>query len=397
MPSRVLSILVPWLLLRVVLSVVVLVASDNRPNTDIEKHLAGWPPSLPLAEWAGRAIFAPWQRWDVEHYLVIAERGYQRGDGTAQFHPLYPWLGRAVGFLLGGNMLGGLLVVSSVCGLLFLLAFRRLAEFDLKREDAHRATVLLLHVPVAFILFAPYTEALFLLCSVVLFLMARGGRWWLAGAAGGLAALTRQQGIFLVVPLAWELWEASGRDFGKVVRTWRKTLSLILIPTGLIVWLLYRSVMLGDLTFDLYKPQTWIYGLLISKDATKVVEHQGIAPPWQVLAAALTNPQSTTIIDLVLGAGFVAMLAFGGHFLWRLRPSYFLYASVILLVSFSYFTGSFQPYMGLPRHCLLAFPLFLPLAVWARHPRIEFLLLMLGFLGMSLMTYFYVARILWVP
>jgi hypothetical protein len=70
---------------------------------------------------------------------------------------------------------------------------------------------------------------------------------------------------------------------------------------------------------------------------------------------------------------------------------------VILIVSFSLFTGAFQPYMGLPRHCLLAFPLFLPLAVWAKHPRIEFSLLMLGFCGMSLLAYFYGARILWVP
>jgi len=397
MSRRALSILIPWLMLRVVLSIVVLAASDSRPNTDVEKRVAAWPPSLPLSVWSGRVLLSPWQRWDVEHYLAIVGRGYLPGDGTAQFHPLYPWLGRAAGFLLGGNMLAGLLGISSVCGLLCLIAFRRLAEFDLAPDEAHRAAVLLLHAPLAFILFAPYTEGLFLLCSVMLFLMARNGRWWLAGVAGGLAALTRQQGIFLVVPLAWELWESSGRDFRELARSWRRALSVILIPTGLIVWLLYRTLTLGDLAFDIYKPRTWIYGLLISRDATKVVEEQGLVPPWQALAAALTSPKSTTVIDLILGTGFLLMLVFGGRFLWRLRPSYFLYASVILLVSFSYFTGAFQPYMGLPRHCLLAFPLFLPLAVWAKHPRIEFSLLMLGFCGMSLLTYFYGAQILWVP
>src|SRR6185503_3685122 len=127
------------------LSIVVLAASDNRPNMDIERRVAAWPPSSPLGKWSDRAFLVPWQRWDVEHYLAIAVRGYMRGDGTATFHPLYPLLGRAAGFLLGGSMMAGLLLVSSVCGLLFLVAFRRLAEFDLSPAVANRAAVLLLH------------------------------------------------------------------------------------------------------------------------------------------------------------------------------------------------------------------------------------------------------------
>ena len=72
-------------------------------------------------------------------------------------------------------------------------------------------------------------------------------------------------------------------------------------------------------------------------------------------------------------------------------------ASVILLVSFSYNTGAFQPYMGLPRHCLMAFPLFLPMAVWGKRPRVEALLLVGGFLGMAVLAFSYAAQIFWVP
>ena len=124
-------------------------------------------------------LIEPWLRWDTEYYVKIATRGYRLDDGTAQFHPLFPWAGRGIGYVLGGNMGAGLLVVSSVCGLLFLYAFERLAQLDLPAAIARRASVFLLHAPLAFILFTPYTESMFLLCSVTALLMARRGSWWM--------------------------------------------------------------------------------------------------------------------------------------------------------------------------------------------------------------------------
>src|SRR2546428_473564 len=84
---------------------------------------------------------------------------------------------------------------SVVFGLLVMMGFERLARVDLSQGTSRRAAVYLLHAPLAFVLFAPYTEALFLLSSVIVFLMARRRAWWMAGMAAGLAALTRQQGI----------------------------------------------------------------------------------------------------------------------------------------------------------------------------------------------------------
>lgn len=387
----------PWLMLRVVLSLIAFGASSARPQPNPEGGLQASPVSATQAAWGQRLFLEPWQRWDAPYYEMIAARGYRQGDGTLQFHPLYPLLGRVTGRLMAGNIVAGLLTVSSVSGLLFLLVFSRLAALDLPPDDARRAATLFLHWPVAFILFAPYSEALFLLCSVLLFLMARRGSWWLAGVAGGLAALTRQQGVFLALPLAYELWEWCGRDLSKVLSRWRTALSVLLVPAGLLVWLVYRARTFGDVVLDLYSPQTWIYGLLISTDAKRVVEEQHFVLPWNAVAAALNHPRSTTIFDLVLASLFLAVFVVGGRALWRLRQSYFLYATVILLVSFSLNTGSYQPYMGLPRHCLLAFPIFLPLAIWARRPRMETTFLGIGLLGMAVLTYCYSARILWVP
>lgn len=344
-----------------------------------------------------RVLLEPWRRWDVEYYEYIAERGYRQNDGTLQFHPLYPLLGRVASFLFAGNVTAGLLSVSSASCLLFLLVFVRLSEMDLPQDDSQRAATLFLHGPMAFILFAPYSEGSFLLFSALTFLMARRGSWWMAAAAGGLATLTRQQGIFLVLPLAWELWEWCGRDLSKVLKRWRSVASVLLIPASLLGWLAYRGLTFGDIAFDARNPRSWVYGLLISKDATQVVAEQRFDFPWNTLADALRSLQTSTVFDLVLGAMFVAMFVAGGRALWRIRKSYVLYAGVILLVSFSYNTGALQPYMGLPRHCLLAFPLFLPMAMWARSPRVETVLLGAGFLGMAALTFSYAAKIFWVP
>ena len=394
---RLFSILVPWLMLRIVLSLIVLGASSARPNTDLEKSVKAWPVSTPHDAWLKRVVLEPWRRWDTEYYEYIAERGYRRDDGTLQFHPLYPLLGRGASFLFAGNVTAGLLAVSSVSCVLFLLVFVRLAELDLPQDDSQRAATLLLHAPMAVILFAPYSEGLFLLFSALTFLMARRGSWWMAAAAGGLATLTRQQGIFLVLPLAWELWEWCGRDLAKVLRRWSSVASVLLIPASLLGWLGYRGLMFGDIVFDAHNPRTWVYGLLISKDATQVVAEQRFDFPWNALADALRSSGTSTVLDLVLGAMFVAMFVAGGRRLWRIRKSYVVYAAVILLVSFSYNTGAFLPYMGLPRHCLLAFPLFLPMAIWARKPGVETALLGVGFLGMAVLAFSYAAKIFWVP
>jgi Gpi18-like mannosyltransferase len=56
---------------------------------------------------------------------------------------------------------------------------------------------------------------------------------------GRLATLTRQQGIFLLIPVV-ELWEESDRKVKRIAGKWRNWLALILIPTGYILWIVSR-------------------------------------------------------------------------------------------------------------------------------------------------------------
>jgi hypothetical protein len=385
-----------WLMLRLLTCAWVALVAPLRPLTERERAIAPWPPSAPLGAWLERALLAPWERRDAVYYVNIVGRGYRLDDGTVSFHPLLAWLATPLAWLSSSPLLALLLVVS-VASALLLLVFERLARLDLGAQDARTSTLLLAFSPLAFILFAPYTESLCLLFGVLCLLWARRRSWWLAGLAGGLAALTRQQGVFLALPLAWELWEAADRRWRNALGAWRNWLALGMVPAGLLVWLIYRAVALNDLRADFSNPQALIFSWLISSSTTQVVPVQQFLWPWQALWLALTKfwsmPEYSLLIDLVLGAAFVVLLALA----WRhMRISYRIYAVTIVLVSFSYHTGMLYPYIALPRHLLLAFPVFIGLGPRFRGPLLRFTILVLGLLAMLFLLLQYVIEG-WVP
>ncbi len=385
-----------WLMLRVLTGLWAAFIAPLHPQTQRERAIAAWPPSAPLGAWLERLLLAPWERRDTVYYINIVARGYRADDGTAQFHPLLAWLATPLTYL-GASPLLALLLVSSLSSALLLLVFARLARLDLDDDDARTSTLLLICSPLAFVLLAPYTEGLFLLWAALCLYWARMERWWLAGLAGALATLTRQQGVFLAVPLAWELWEAAGRRWRNVLPAWRDWLALGLIPAGLLLWLIYRAVALQDLHVDFDNPQALIYSLLVSPSASKVVPVQALLWPWQALGLALEKlwraPEYDLVIDLVLAAGFLALLGLA----WpRLRASYRLYVLAIVLVSFGYYTGPLYPYMGLPRHLLLALPVFIGLGPVLRQRVPRLCMMTFGLLGMLFLLLQYVIEG-WVP
>lgn len=337
-----------WLRLRVFTLLWVVVVSVYRPMTQREQAIPAWPPSEPLLGWIERVVLAPWQRWDVKYFMSIVESGYRLDNGTAQWHPLYPWLSKPFALLTGTPLLG-LLAVSSLAGLGFFLVYRRLASLDLSPDEAVFSEKLARLFPVSFILFAPYSEALFLLCAAWCLLEARNGRWIQAGVAGALATLTRQQGLFLLLPLAWELWAARAR--------WRQWACAAMIPGAMALWIVFRAFALADVHPDLSSVNAFVYSVVISPSSAAVVQQQAFLPPWKALTLAVAAGWSVpNIVDAILAGLFMILVVLA----WpRMRASYRLYVVTITVVSFALYTGPKFPYMGLPRHLLLAFPTFI--------------------------------------
>lgn len=369
----------------------ILIRKVHADFSPLELIIPVWPPSTPILAWLDRVLVQPWSRWDAKYYIWGTSRGFSIEDGSASFHPLLPLLAKPI-FYFTGSPLFALLVVSTVAALALYFCFYRLARLELENDEvAWRATLLFIIFPVSYVFYAPYTESTFLLFAVLLFYFARQRRWVLAALCGALATLTRQQGLFLIVPLVMELW--STRE--------RKPLayaSVLLIPIAYGGWVLYRTFALADSYPDFSSVQGLIYSTLISRSAHQVVAEQSFLFPLHALYLAFVKLWQAhnvpTITDLLLGAIVILLTVLS----WRnLRNSYRIYVLIILIVSFGYHTGMevSSPYMGLPRHLLLAFPVFIGVA-----PRVtpyamnKFFKLGLG--GLLLLTFFHCLRA-WVP
>lgn len=330
--------------------------------------------------WAGKSLRVlltePWYRYDTFYYLRIVSAGYQAGDVTSGFHPLYPWLSTLAAAVVR-SPLAGLMLVSTIAGFCLTIVLYRLARFDLDHDKAWTATALLLCWPATIAIFVPYTEALYLLLSVSCFLAARKRQFLLAGLIGGLAALTRQHGILLTLPIAWEFWEASDRKLKTLVRNWKAWVAPALVPLGYGVWIVYRAVAISDVRPDFSSPQRFIYSVMVSPTAYQIFSDQQFLPPWQAMWKALVMYWRGGLHFSAYGDAFLAgtfLIAF--VFSWRfLRPSYKIYSVAVVLIALSLHTGvSINPYISLPRHLLPAFPVFIGIAAAYRFKRLWFIL-----------------------
>jgi Gpi18-like mannosyltransferase len=345
-----------WLGLRIFTLILASLAALLRPLSEREKHIPVLPPSAPYFTWLERVVVAPWERWDAIYFAKVVHQGYRADDGTAQFHPLLPMLAKP---FFWSPMLG-LMLVSSIASLLFVIVYFRLASLDI--ANAETSTKLMLSFPASFILFAPYTESLWLLFAALSFWYARKDKWWASGLAGAMATLARQQGIILIVPLAYELWTRRAGRFN-----WRSWAALGLIPLTLAGWIAYRGMLLSDVHPDFTSFNSLLYTTILAPSATRVVQEQAMLLPWDALWKAITIteqlPTRGNILNLTLGSVMVVLAALA----WRhMRPSYRILTVILYVIAFALYTGPEIPYMGLPRHLLLAFPVFIGAA-----PRLE--------------------------
>jgi len=193
----------------------------------------GWfsqaiPPTatMPTRGWqfSPHRLLDIWGRWDTGWYISIIQDGYgavvnQYGQSSTAFFPAYPYLVKLIHHLLvppglrttGTILFVGLLVSNAAfLGALTLLHSLIRSRWS-DRATARTAALFLCVFPTSFVLSAFYTEALYLFLSVAAFYCAEKGRWGWAGAAGGLLAVTRAQGVLIVIPLAISYWQKRRR------------------------------------------------------------------------------------------------------------------------------------------------------------------------------------------
>ena len=385
------QIFLVWLIVRILTSLSAILASPLRKLTDLERIIPIWPPSTPISTWLARLFMAPFERWDVKWYIKIVTQGYTQLNGTTQFHPLFPSIAATV-HKLGISPLASLMLVSSISSIALFYAFHRLARLDLNsKEDTLFALLAFSLSPTAFILFSPYPEGLFLLWAVICLYYARHQNWWLASIAGALAVLTRQQGLFLILPILWEYWESNQRSWHESLNNWKDWLSFFMLPLAMLSWIGYRALALNDLRPNFSSINSFIYSVLVSPTADQVVPDQVFLPPWQTIWFALEKlivaPDVDLITNLVGGLLFVLFFVL----VWPyLRISYRIYSLAIILVSFSYYTGSIHPTMGLLRHLMLAIPVYIGVPFLIRKTGMRLAFTLISAAGMLFLLTLYV-------
>lgn len=328
-------------------------------------------------------LLGVWQRFDSIWYTKIAMQGYAPGDGTTVFFPLYPLLMRLAGKVFFGNYLLGGIIVSNATYFLALIYLYKLSQLELDPQVATRTVVYLSVFPTAFFLLGVYTESPFLFFAVSAFYYARKRHWLVAGIMGLFAALTKQLGLLLLLPLLYEYLAERGFAL-RAVR--RDVLSLSLIPIGTLAFLLFRHFYLGEpFLVETYRGQwgvnaSWPWSNIA--DSLIVIFNPGKFPPL--------NPEDTPLRRIFYNSFDLACV---GLFLFlavaalrRLRLGYGLYMiSVLFVVLMQNFRPPY-PIAALPRYVLVLFPGFMVLGAMVKSKALHWAIVYFSTMLLSLFT-----------
>jgi hypothetical protein len=325
-------------------------------------------------------LLAVWGRWDAVHYVEISQRGYYGTDMA--FFPLYPTLIHLLTIFIGNALVAGLLIANAALffGLLFCY---KLVEHMYNRSVAQRTIFYISIFPTAVFFSAAYTESLFFALTVASFYYIREHRWLVAGVLGGLAALTRVEGVLLFVPYLMEAYAMHRmlRDRDERPFLLRACLGAAIIPCGLLIYMVTLWVLRGDPLYFSHVQAHW---------------DRHLAPPWQSLwhsvkIIAKGHPATsvaTQSIELSFTLLMLGVLAAGFK---KLPLSLWTYMALSVIVPMS--TSSL---MSMPRFALVLFPMFIVFALWGEKQNVNsaivaFSLPLLGLFTVLFANWYWVA------
>jgi hypothetical protein len=299
-----------------------------------------------------------WYRWDAGFYTSIATYGYKwinenQADADMAFLPVYPTAIHLVsGMTVNGcalspylstcATLGGLLVSNAaLLAALFLLFDLALCRYG--KAVAWRAALLLLVSPISIFLSGAYTEATFLLLSLLTFWLLERDRFGLAVLVACVACLTRSVGVALFLPLLWVAWR--GRT---TVRPYRLILAF-LPPLVFGAYILLAGLSVGD-PLAYFK----MYALVWNRTAGTPIHAFTVYFSGQPVALIGWDLSWS---DLILTLLFLALAVI---LLREQTRTWGLFALAALLIPIA--SGTL---IGMPRFGAVIFPFTILLAKWA--------------------------------
>ena len=323
--------------------------------------------------------------YDGQLYLELAHSGYtgvppaDPGQRIYAFFPFFPFSMRVTSLFFGGNLFFAGIILNFLFSFLAFFYLYKLVLLDYKKEIALKSVYYFVIFPAAIFFMALYSEALFFFLSVAAFYYCRKHAWWIAGIFGYLAALTRSQGILLLLPFLIEYFlYIKNQHFSSFSTVIKKTkgnfMSFFLIPLGLITFLWYAKQTTGNFFLPIEMQQTW-----------------GRASPsllnvWNTLYLNVTHFFSLPIhsfrssqLDVAVGMIFIVSLFL---MIKRLRWSYIVYAALCV-----FFPLSSASTMSLVRLVSISFPHYILFAQWGNTSKLSHTVItFLSILFLSILT-----------
>lgn len=306
--------------------------------------------------------------WDAQHYLYLSENGYHGGQMSNAFFPLFPLLIHLGTYVFQNSLVAALVIanLASIAGFYLLFKF---VEERYGRATARDTILLYLVFPTALFFTVPYSESLFLLLIASFFLLLFRGRPGWAAVPAALLPLARPEGALVILPFAvWYFIKkpslaAAGEGRLRVPwwgRVWPPPLPLIAPFVGVAAYLAFMKAATGNALEMFSAMQDYVsnhsLGYLLHP-----LELVRLWSEWPLALHGFTN----SIIDRAFFLGFLLLIV---PMVRRVHPALAVYALAIGLLNV--LSGTFMSYT---RYVLLAFPLFITLALLLRERRVAVL------------------------
>lgn len=324
-------------------------------------------------------LFSMWLPYDSTWFIDIAQKGYGFDLQSTAFFPLWPlliFLASKILFFVDGRIIAFILANLATLGVCLMLY--KLVKEEYSKEIAQRSVKYLLFFPMSLFLATAYSEPLFLLLILASFYFAKKKKWLAAGFFGLCAATTRLVGFLVFIPLLIEL---IGSKYQDKVAKYKNILLLLLVPAGLVLYMLYLKTTLGDGLAFLHAYHNNDWGRSIGFGAFhQLYDHLKIIFSFSVFE--YSGKFVTAFIEAGVFLLFLLILLINYK---RISLSYFVYGTMVICLPL--FSGTL---ISLNRYALAAFPVFIILAQWGQKKWFDELITIIFLLLLGLFTAMFV-------
>jgi hypothetical protein len=255
-----------------------------------------------------------------------------------------------------------------VCLLAAAVYLRRLVVLEFG-HDPKLVTCSLLALfvfPTSFYFSIYYSESLFILLSLACLYHVRRLEWVYACMAASLLIVTKFAGVIIVVSIVYELVRAVWSGRARI----RTFLSLLIIPAGMVAWMLYLYAKFGEPFAYAYGASNW---------------NRKFSTVWTTLASIHKYP----LFEQIMYAGSIALVVSAVAVMAARRfPFVFILHSVLLLLVYL----SSTVLESIQRYVSMIVPIYLALGLVMRQNRyVEYGYLMFAVMLLTLFTVLYVS------